>query len=250
MRKSLTLLVALLVALASAAQAALPEDAVRFPLMSDYELDATSFIYCRTLGPTGLVDEDPIAVGIPIKTGGSGTDVVAVTAGSNPFANVAIGDELLLPAYPGGAIQRRYVVTRADADNITINATAAIGVNPASSYTQYPTFAFRKRVCGSTATDGWFPVHGADMINVQLQIDQINTTTGIDYQIECKIDGTVAVGVIVIGPTTQTAVWRSGNIVTEPWDFCRLGLKMTSTDDGPDAGATAEKISAYVEIRR
>lgn len=244
------LLLALL-AVQAPARADNPLAVVDVVMATDYALDSTSYVYPQFAGKLGQVLNDNISTlssnATAVKTAGSSVTVTTFTAAAAPFANVAVGDLITLVAKgstansgtPPGTRFTRYVLTRADANNITISG-AAIDISDGAS------LSWRKFSAGSTAADGWIPVDNLIDANFIFQIDQANTTTGIDYKVECKGTSPTATPVIIIGPITKTNAqtpYAAPNVFTERWAFCRLGIKITSTDDGGDLTTNEEKIS-------
>lgn len=234
----------LLLALALVAPAARAEEIIKaVPLIAGYDLDSTDWIYCSSVGETGRPLDAPRLVNIKAKTSGSSTTVTSNTASSGAFATVAVGDLLWFPRTEGTVSaaatgEWRYVTARASADSITIDSA----IDLSSGYG----FGFRRPTCGTTATDGWIPVLGFERINFVGQIDQLDVTGGIDYEVECKAEGPSATAVVIIGPTNKTTTWAGGNVAYEPWAYCRIGWKIGSADDGADTTTHAEKIAAYV----
>lgn len=209
-----------------------------------YELDATTLTYCRLVGR----NSDPFAGTIQgparVKTTGSSTSVTENTTGQNPFANVAVGDLITVQRTPGGAVDTRVVVTRTDAANITVEA--------AVDWTGGFEFRYKTLQCGTTATDGWVDASGSNQITITYNIVQQNTTTGIDMRGECRGPGIGAQAVQVFPATgfqtdtTATIANQHSYLVSGRWSACRLGVKITSTDDGGDTGANAEQLTAGI----
>src|SRR6185295_4592877 len=117
----------LLVLLALQCSAQTVGNAQRATLFSDMDFDTVgSYMYCVTVG-TG---DDALAQGkvvnIPVLTVGSSTTVTAATAGTGPFQNMTMGDEITFPLVtitpagtqtPPGNESVRYVVTKTSADS-------------------------------------------------------------------------------------------------------------------------------------
>lgn len=255
--KRIILALALLAALALSAplhaQDATNEAQPSLPLFADYDLDAVSYTFGWYTGQLGQVLAPPNNnVHLKIKTTGSATAVAAFTTGTNPFAQLSVGDIIYVTtsgATPGGTADGTLgrtlallITVKTDADNITVSQAVDLSLGYF--------FTWRKFNTGTTAADGWIPVRGITAGNFVYQIDQQNTTTGIDYKIECKADSPSATAVTIIGPTTKTTTYAGGNVISEPWAFCRFGLKLTSSDDGGDLTTNAEKISVTFEARR
>ncbi len=240
-----TLLAGLLALLLPGAVAAQTTyDTIRFPLMTDYDLDSTSYMYCITTGENGRVLAAGRAGAGRIKTSGSSSTVVSYMSGSNALDLLAVGDELEINAgvlNSDNGVDYRSVAAVASDNSITVNAAINLPQTNGHGY------RWRQRSCATTG--GWFPTKGFGYISVQFEPEGNVATGGIDYQLVCRIAGSDSTGVAVVGPTnvasgTTTPV---GMRIQGPWDECRLGIKIGSADDGD---GTPESVDAYVELRR
>lgn len=214
--------------------------------MYKYDLDSTTLIFCKLAGLNG----DPLRGLIPgpalVKTAGSSTSVTENTVGQNPFTNIAVGDMISVRRPTG--VDTRVVVTRTDAANITVDA--------AVDWTGGFQFSYKTLQCGTTANDGWIDASAsasaASNVTITYNIVQQNTTTGIDMRIECRssVIGAQPVQVYpATGFTTDTAAtigFQHAITINGRWSACRVGVKITSTDDGGDTGANAEQITAGI----
>lgn len=233
-----------------------PELYASIPLISDYDNDTVgSYIYCNTLGTGQRSKGDWIPVPIRVKTVGSSATVSAQTAGQNPFANVAVGDELVF-FVPGtspagtdlvrGQRTFRYVATRADADTITVAGTTTnIDLSiPTGGWT----FAYRTRSCGTTSADGWVDGSESSTWEWSVQIDQSDAGGGVKTTIECEVYGASSLPQTVYTRTTTTYPDRfTLSIAGLSYNRCRLGTQLV-TSDPSDAGGNLEKISAYLRL--
>lgn len=221
-------------------QAQLVQSVTTIPLASDYDLDSTSYVYPhstgalqRTWGP-GNVGHGKI------ETSGSSTTVTGVVGADDPFANLAVGDELEI-VYQGFTYFR-YVAAKASSDSITVN-TAIDLTNDAA-------FRWRDRTNGTAATSGWVPVHGMQSVLYQIDIDQLNVTGGIDVKVECRIIGATTSAVLINDPVdNETAVTSTGysiHLQVAQFDECRMGIKIGTADDVDDLTTNTEKISIKV----
>lgn len=227
-----------------AAQGLEPSNAV---VNAYYDLDATSFTYCRYEGLNGSVDPTKGKPGgANITTSGLSSTTIT---GTGAFTNVIVGDVIHFTGTGStvftqlGVNSYRVVSARASADSITVFNAVTI---PSTGVR----FEYLRRVCGTADTSGLIPVDGLHSHTWEIGIQQINTTSGIDYELECRVRGPGATWVIVSGPTTKTAVGNYAVVVSEAWNECRMGLKMTSTDDGSDVGAAMEQITINMTGRR
>lgn len=256
MKKRVSMLVALLALLilsvpGPAVQAQQITGVVSFPLMSEYDLDSTSYTYCVTTGQGGRV----LSPGRPgagrIKSAAASTTVTSFTTSSGALDVVAVGDELEIngPSFQNGSenpVIFRYLTAVASDNSVTVNSAVTLTQTGGHGY------LFRQRSCGTAATSGWWPMRGMGYATVQFDVAQLTATGGITYKVECRVQGAVSNPVIVSGPTVMTAATDGpdGIRVQGPWDECRLGFKITTSDDGSDTGVDIEKLNAYVEVRR
>jgi hypothetical protein len=261
MKKTLAVLLCLLPLVSSAQVTSRGQVDIAHQSFRDTD-QITNFEYCRTLGVGNLVTGDGRIKTQRIETVGSSTTVSALTATTNTFTGLGVGDELLITAISdvisaGVVVTRRgqqfyrVITAKASDDSITVNVALDI-TNDAS-------FTWRKLECGTAATNGWVPVHNLSQYVWHLNISQINTTTGVDYTLECRIYAAAAGIVTVVPSTTVTAAtsivipvpaaaFPQGG-VTLPYDECRFGTRLTTTDDGSDVGAAAEQTSVYLTGR-
>lgn len=234
-------------------------NAQRVTLFSDMDFDTVgSYMYCVTTG----AGDDALApnrrVSIPVITVGSSTTVSAVTAGTGPFQNMNVGDEIVFPLgtltpagtqTPAGGESYRYVTAKASADSVTLNAAINLAVPAGRGYP----FTWRKLSCGTAATDGWFSTSNWQDFTVSFQADQ-GDASSMDAALQCETFGSASAPIQVWTANYLLAVY--GNVSTgrtvvyfvNHFDRCRLGVKLT--DDASDAGANLEKVSAYVRGRR
>lgn len=257
MKRILLALVAALALVAPVhAQDAVNEALPSLPLFASYDLDSASYTFGWYTGQGDQIWGPQRLGAAKVKTVGLSATVSAFTAATAPFAQVSVGDLLFVAtsgATPGGTADGTLgrttfmlVTAKADSDNVTVAAATATGtIDLSLGYT----FRWLKFNTGTASTDGWIPMKGITAANFVYAITQQNTTTGIDYKVECK-GGLDPTAITVIGPTTKTTTYGGGNVLTEPWAFCRFGIKLTSTDDGGDAGVNAEQISVTLEARK
>ncbi len=250
MKKTLAALVALLL-LAGEARGAI-QDASTLPLVVNYDLDSDTMTYCKSVGVGNNADfvwRDQLQ---PVTTSGSSSaTLAAVTASANgPYDNLAVGSLLRFniasgdgPSF-GGAPTYRYLTAKASDDSATIDTAVLVGA------TGVP-FQYLNRSCGTTASSGWFSVSGWTAGTALLEISQIVTTSGIDYTLECKHAYPWATAVTVL--TNSAAVTAAGTVPlvwSEPYDYCRVGIKLDSTDDGDDLTTNTEQIFITVVGRK
>lgn len=262
--KKLIALLSVTLALASALPVRSQQSGTRTAavLMSKYDLDSVTYVCGVTRGQAGTPDGNWITNLPPahkIKTVGSSTAITEFTPAAVPFRFLSAGatgyggDLLLIasnpltpPVVPGvapGLPVIRTVIAKSDNSNITVDS--------AINLTNGNTFAYRQLYTSAdTATDNYLSMEGLAHGSFAIAIEQINTTTGIDWKVECAHRPASAL------PITNPMIVCSGTTVTtaqtlscQPfkdfgdWDACRVCLKMSSTDDGSDVGAAQERIT-------
>lgn len=212
-----------------------------------YKLDVSSagYTYYVMRGRGGDPYGEPVQVTVPIKTTGSSTTIAAVTASTNPFAGLAVGDVIYITE-PGGAgplQSKRVIVTYTNADTIVVDAAITI---PATG----TTFGYKKRTGGTADTDGWFTVSGYASLTSVLDAVTVNAAS-IEMSLECRIGTSSPTricsspGTTVCSSTVQAtaagafpfAVWSGA------FSACRVGTKVTG-----DAGA--QSVSGYAAMVR
>lgn len=211
------------------------------PLVSSYDLAATSYIYCSTADTGGNVWSDGVGVEVPVTTSGASSTVTAVTASTNPFAAVAAGDELVFNL--DGVIYHRVVTAKASSDSLTISGFPAATLNLGGGRhgTAGYGFYYRRRTCGTGDTVGWIPVRGANSVSFDIAVVTINATS-IDATVYCRGGGSVQTPISV---STKNYTAAGGDFVTLAggtggikFDSCRVGLKV-NTDTGVQAVTVA-----------
>lgn len=240
------LLLLFLPALASA------QDMRKAAFVTDYDLDSASYIYCVTTGRDADPYGPPRQGQTAIETSGSSTTVTAVTAGTNPFALLAVGDVILVQTAPG-TTATRYITAKASADSITVNTAVNLDIDGGYSFTWFQV------TCGTAATSGWIDVAPYSIVTVTWQIDQMNAAS-IDVLAEGEVLGRGSGPVQFFPPSpTGTGVCETGNftavrtchiqISDSGFDRVRIGFRV-NTDDGGDTGANAEDITAHLSVRK
>lgn len=205
-----------------------------------YDVDDTAYVYPQLC--TGQVAGVAACPGNGLTNGSrlattsavNSTDITAVNA-DGPFLGIAVGDIVvfnqainattLLPI--GAALRKVTEVTSANA----ITVATAVTLPTAGSTLAW----FRTTTGTGLATDGWFPMGKELAQNINLTFDQISATGGVTYKVECRnvIDGAAESATIIAGDTAVTAANTAArvNFDNEPWDQCRVGLKITTADD-------------------
>lgn len=273
LKKLVAAALALLVAIPAAAE---EKTIVSFPLAIDWDLDATSFRYPHsqtvpiTTPGAGSRAEGVHGTGIKgngkIQTSGASTTVVA-TSTQGPFDAIQVGDLINVTtvgnrvpdarnAVEGGQNLWLKVVTRTDANNITVNQTVDL--------TGGVSFFWRRSYDLATAT-GWIPVR--DFNTAKFDVSLVGTTDGAGFnvRVECRNDTvgiddasiyvvrpsyTAAAAVSECGPgainaadqsctfsdaVTAVLPRQSFRIDTRGWFECRVGVRINTADDAADA---------------
>lgn len=183
-----------------------------------------------------------------VKNGAAITDVAGVSTSTTAcFQNVAVGDMLIFNV--AGEVFWRKVVTRADADTITINQGVTIpaaGVN----------FSYRKLFYFADPQDGWISTAGLSALSFTINVVANADTGGVVTSTECAIFAIdqVTPELLVEEDTATVATGAAGtrritiNLDnTVPYTHCRQGLSFGTTDD---ADAAAEDIDITVGFRQ
>jgi hypothetical protein len=199
-------------------------------IVSKYELDSASYIYCK-LGPSTVGPGR-------VETSGSSATVTGVALLTDPFTNVAVGDEMMFGA--GGAAVR-VVTAWASATSITVDSVINLDVDGGMN------FSYTHPTCGTAATDGWFVV-GPGVHTIHVVYRQGDLTGGVDFSVETRTRGVLGVPEQVAAGTVAatTALVNQATIVLgETSNEFRVGLKYGSADTS-DATTNAEMIDVVL----
>ena len=213
----------------------------------EYDLDSTSYVYPVICTPpaNATCPGDGFSDARLITTSGAASNTVTTVASNAAFDLAAVGSVItFVPSQTTTAVTR-VITAKASSNSVTISGAA---VTIPSTGT---TFRLWNLQTGGTATDGWFDVGALISMNFIVDIAQLNVTGGIDYMLECRhvYFGGVSSAFTVVPATNKTAVsvsssgWALSGSAQGPWDQCRVGLKIGTSDDGGDTGANAEKIT-------
>jgi hypothetical protein len=232
MRRLSTLALALALLVGTAwAQVPTPKQSQAFVTWAD-DLTATSYTYCAMTGQYGNPFGESRLGTAAIKTTGSSTSVTEVTAGTNPFTNLAVGDMLIVrrSATSASITDRVSIVTRTDAANVVVSSA----VNWSGQQ-----FRWLKKSCGTAVTDGWFGVGVFNTVESQLEW-VTKAATSLEMQTECAIGAGLPVPVWT---TSATAAGQWSHVITAGvYDRCRVGLKLT-TDTG------VQVVNAHISVK-
>jgi len=175
-----------------------------------YDVQNTSYTYNKFSPP----NDGPI----PVSTVGSS----ATVTGTGAFAEVAVGDVLLINNQGTGAV--RLVTARASADSITVDAVINIPVAMPFKWLDFST--------GTAATDGWYAIGGGPTGRARANTYLIEVvtlgSTSIDYTVETKTQegGPIQLALASISSATFPA---NGDtvVIGENAGWIRIGLKRT-----------------------
>ena len=126
-------------------------------------------------------------------------------------------------------------------NNYDLDVTNYTYCDSASTPSQIP-------VCVTTAqavTDGWFVVSNEEQRTIQVSIDQIVVTGGIDVTIEGRVTG--ASSIVTIWTDNVTTATTDNDIIAIPENVreLRVGIKIGSADDGNDLTTNLEIIDIH-----
>lgn len=173
--------------------------------------------------------------------GAASTTLDGVVGADDPFALVSVGDILVLNI--SGFMYERAVMTRASADQITIDQAVTI---PAAGVT----FKYKKLFFSTNPLhDMSFSVNGYRSINLVWSVDANANTGGVVTSFQCTYEAAtlptatwVVIDTTTVGSGgTQAPTSEPIDLVATPYNRCRFGLKFGTGDDGDVA---AEDINA------
>lgn len=240
MKRFLAALIAVLAA--SAARAGTP-------IVFDYDVDSLSYYYPILCTPPSNAPcpGDGYSDARRITTSGAASTTVTAVSSNAAFDLAAVGS--LITFTPSGTTTAvaRQITAKASSNSITISG-AAVNIAAAG----VPFRLWNLNAGTGAASDGWFPASATISFNFLVDITQISVTGGIDYKLECRHiypGGGVSSPYPVVATTNKTAVsvstggWALSGTAQGPWDQCRVGLKIgTSDDDGVLITATTDNI--------
>lgn len=225
--KKLAAVLAFLLSLGSA-QAA---NQTSLRLFTAYNVASTTYVYPRHATTTSSCQGTA-------QTTGASTTVTATT--STPFANLAVGDEVAF-ANCAAPPCTRVVATWASGTSMTVDTAIDMSL---ASFPGGVACTYAKLTLGA----GWQSVNGMSGKRIGWNIAAI-AAGSLEFQVECigvgpyETPNTVwpgaggTAGLCEGGNGSFTAVGSCAVYIGEPWERCRLGIKVTA-----DAGA--QSISA------
>lgn len=209
---------------------------VTYPIVTNYNLDSTSFTY-PLFNPV-------IATGPgPAKTAGSSTTISAVTG--TPFTALGVGDEMIFSLVDGTVAIRRVTACTpscgAAATSITVDSAIDLG-------TVGVQWQYRHLTDGSGAAQGWVDcANFASTKTFNVQLDQGDATV-VQVQVEVRAMGSTNGSIAITPVTLGTPPDGKPLAVVESEGQCRVGLKLAT--DPSDAGANIEKVQVYFSGRK
>lgn len=224
-----------------------------------YDVDSATLTYCVMTGQNG----DPFATArrgsSNIKTAGASTTVTEFTTGALPFADLAVGDTIIVPRDNSAIPVTQTVMITAKASGASITVNTAITLTGTLGHP----FTWLQQTCGTTSTSGWATVSSFSSVSMTVQYEQ-GDLDGLRVRWECKPGGVGAQPVIVYpgegsdcgvggtlstdrcnfataGVTARLTVLVEGN----PFAQCRVGLAFAATDTS-DAAAALEQVTVAI----
>jgi hypothetical protein len=229
---TLALLLALLLPATARAQDKTAHLAIGFDVAS------TTINYTQMNGERGDPWSAPEYVAIPIDTVGSSTTVSAVTASSNPFADLAVGDVLYVRK-DNSVTDSVWITAKATDDQVTVDTA----VDWSAGYN----FEWLDLTTGTDSAAGWISVSGFKRVQMTV-LYTAGDLGGLDVVWECREASPFAVAVQVYpGPSddcgygtlntnvcTYSTVGDSKSVeLTENlYSHCRVGLAYRTSDAG------------------
>lgn len=257
MRRYLSALAVALVALSGAARVWSVEQST-LAVVIGYDLDSTSFVYPVALGPTAVPStlirpqavegwytpvavESGATVDRRIKTADYDPTVVPCVSSSSALEPVSTGDLVNTqdvfnrPVYAS-------IFSKTSANSVEFDRSVDLTQSGCAAY------RYRKLTVGSAIYDGWFSVAGWGYTTVVIDVAQMNVTGGIGLQVECAAAHALTAAQ-VLASSNITAVGSYAVAIPEPWDVCRAGFKIGTSDADSTPATDNEKISVFA-IRR
>lgn len=257
MRRYLSALAVALVALSGAARVWSVEQST-LAVVIGYDLDSTSFVYPVALGPTAVPSTvirpqavegwyTPVAnasgatVDRLIKTADYDPTVVSCVDSTSSLDPVSAGDLVQVNDKYGRPVYAS-IFSKASANSVEFDRSVDLTQSGCANY------RYRKLSAGSAAYDGWFSIAGYTYTTIQIDMSQYAGTGGVDIIIECAaahaLDFSEVLASSNIAAAASVAV-----AIPEPWDICRVGMKLGTSDDDSTPATENEKISVFA-IRR
>jgi hypothetical protein len=228
------------------------------------DVDSATVTYFRHVGQNNDPFGGSIAGPATIKTTGSSITVVEAVASSAPFADINVGD-ILIVIPPATRVQTSVrVETKASSASITVFPAVDLGTGVAWRYYQLQS--------GTTGNDGWFNVSGAAAVSlgVYWELGDLDT---LKVRWECRSHAINALPMLVFpGATSECGVSGSAtavpgfcttanankglnssvtlSMIWSGYSECRVGLAFGSTDAADTAGSTEENVRISVDVLR
>jgi hypothetical protein len=227
-----------------------------------YDVDSTSLTYCVMTGQNGDPFGGAMVGSSRIKTaaGGGSTTVTEFVSGALPFAQLSVGDTIIVDQNNSTPPVSQTVIVTAKASGASITVSTAMDLDNAAGHD----FRWLKQTCGTAITNGWINVEDATGVAMTVQYEQ-GDLTGLRVRWECVPKGVGAAPVIVY-PGQSSDCGIGGTLSTDRCDFatpgetarlmvswgfpnsfqkCRIGLAY-HTADASDAAANLEQVTATI----
>jgi len=256
MRRYLSALAVALVALSGAARVYSTNlQQSTLAVVIGYDLDSTSaFVYPVALGPTAVPStlirgwyETPASI-----PSGATVDRRIKTADYDPTVVSCVSSSSALePLSTGDMVNTQDVFNRpVYASVFSITSAETMELDRSVDLTQdgCARYRYRKLSAGTAIYDGWFSVAGWGYTTIVIDIAQMNVTGGINLQVECAAAHALTAAA-VLASSNITAAGSFAVAIPEPWDICRAGFKIGTSDSDATPATDNEKISVYA-IRR
>jgi hypothetical protein len=207
-------------------------------LVVGFDVASTTMNYPAMVGARGDPWGDSFKVLIPIDTTGSSTTVDAVTAATAPFADLAVGD-LLIVRRDNSVTDMVWITAKATDDQVTVSSA----VDWSAGYV----FEWRDLVSGTGTDSGWISISGFKSVQMTVQYED-GDLTGLDVVWECKEASYFSEPVQVYpGPSdtcgygtlntnvctySTTGDRQSVGLPVNLFSYCRVGLAYRTADGG------------------
>ena len=183
-----------------------------------------------------------------IKTTGSSATVAEQVASSLPFADLAVGDVLIVA---NAGAQPTYRVIDAWASGASVTVDEAIDWSNGGNGVE---FSWLQADRGSGANDGWVGVAGCRNSAVSVVLAQYSgDTNGVDWWVECRERGPEALPIQVYPDNSAAAIVRTFLLadregrtrldINSRYDACRVRAKHNTLDEATDTTTLREQLN-------
>lgn len=221
------------------------------PSMSGANLKRRIELWDYNLGGTDQAATTETFFVLGPEPGTDGSNLIQATASTTvtavsgtPFSSAAVGDMLIIRD-SGGLLYRKAIIAKASGASITVSMPAITLTNAS--------FKLRSIRSGTATSNGSFNVGEFRGYTIQVSLDNVSLTSGgIEIRIQCRTDPDAAwtpAYPVTLPPAAQVpftaTVAGAYNFPTNGvYDSCRVGLRLTGTDDADVAGQQ-ERVSIF-----